>query len=124
MRLVSFFNWNTQIGFETEALILIVGASIKLCALAGVRTSVAGKVAIIVLACAIQTVLPYFGHATMVKILRALIGPFIAVFVVVAFVRLGHVHSPTTAWRGWELDSAGLAFVVAAVGARLDRVRK
>ena len=116
-RLVSFFNWITQIGFETEALILIVGASITLCALAGVRIDGAGKVAIIVLACAIQTVLPYFGHATMVKVLRALIGPFIAVFVVVAFVGLGHVHLAYHGVAGgWELESAGLAFVVALSG--------
>ena len=31
-RIISFFNWITQLGFETEGLILIVGAAIVLCA--------------------------------------------------------------------------------------------
>ena len=30
-RLISFFNWITQIGFEVEGLILIVGAGLVLC---------------------------------------------------------------------------------------------
>jgi purine-cytosine permease-like protein len=116
-RLVSFINWVTQLGFEVEALILIVGASAVLSQIAGVRVGAGLKVTFIVAACAIQTVLPFFGHATMVRVLRALIGPFIAVFVLVALFALPHVNLDYRGVAGgWELDSAGLAFVVALSG--------
>src|SRR5665213_1810984 len=74
-RLLSFFNWLTQLGFETEGLILIVGAGLVLSQMAGIHTSSGLKVAYIILAAAIQAVMPYLGHATMVKVLRALIIP-------------------------------------------------
>ena len=116
-RLVSFINWITQLGFEVEALILIVGASVVVSQIAGVRVGAGLKVVFIVAACAIQTVLPFFGHATMVRVLRALIGPFIAVFVLVALFALPHVNLDYRGVTGgWELDSAGLAFVVALSG--------
>ena len=116
-RLVSFINWVTQLGFEVEALILIVGAAVVLSEIAGVRVGAGDKVAFIVAACVVQTVLPFFGHATMVRVLRALIGPFIAVFVLLALFALPHVNLDYRGIAGgWELDSAGLAFVVALSG--------
>ena len=63
-------------GFETEGLILIVGAAIVLFQMAGVHVPSRLKVIFIILAAAIQAVMPYFGHATMVKVLRVLIIPF------------------------------------------------
>jgi len=52
-RLLSFFNWLTQLGFETEGLILIVGAGLVLSQMAGVHTSSGLKVTYIILAAAI-----------------------------------------------------------------------
>ena len=116
-RALSALNWVTQVGFETEALLLIVGAAIALSQLAGVHVGVGLKVVFIVAACAIQTVLPYFGHATMVKVLRWLIAPFVLVFVVLALFGLHHVPASYHGVAGgWELESAGLAFVVALSG--------
>ena len=89
-RLVSFFNWITQLGFETEGLILIVGAAIVLTQMAGVHVSSGLKVVFIIVAAAIQAVMPYLGHATMVKVLRALIIPFGAIFVVLAIYDIKH----------------------------------
>src|SRR5580658_6545706 len=89
-RLVSFFNWITQLGFETEGLILIVGATIVLFQMAGIHVSSPLKVIFIILAAAIQAVMPYFGHATMVKVLRALIIPFGAIFIILAFYDIKH----------------------------------
>ena len=116
-RLVSFFNWITQLGFETEGLILIVGAAMVLFQMAGVHVSSPFKVILIILAAAIQAVMPYLGHATMVKILRALIIPFIAIFVLFAIfdVKHGSVHFKGFL-GGWEIYTAGLAFTIALSG--------
>ena len=116
-RIVSFFNWLTQLGFETEGLILIVGAAIVLSQMAGIHVSGPLKVVFIVVAATIQAVVPYFGHATMVKVLRALIVPFGAIFVLLAIYDVKH---GTTNFKGfgggWQLYTAGLAFVIALSG--------
>ncbi len=117
-RLVAFFNWITQLGFETEGLILIVGAAIVLSEMAGIHVSSALKVVFVVVAAAIQAVVPYLGHATMVKVLRSLIVPFIAIFVLLAFYDLKHgsAHFKGSPFANWELYSAGLAFTFALSG--------
>ncbi len=117
-RLVSFFNWITQLGFETEGLILIVGAAIVLTQMAGVHVSSPLKVAFIIVAAAIQAVLPFLGHATMVKVLRALIIPFGAIFILLAFFDLKHGSASFkgSPYANWELYTAGLAFVFALSG--------
>jgi len=116
-KLMSFFNWITQLGFETEGLILIVGAAIVLSQMAGLHVNNTLKVVFIVIAATIQAVMPYFGHATMVKVLRALIVPFGLIFIALAYfdVRHGNTHI-TPFGSGWELYSAGLAFVIALSG--------
>ena len=118
-RLVSFFNWITQLGFETEGLILIVGAAIVVCQFGHVHVSSPLKVIFIVVAAAVQAIVPYFGHATLVKVLRALIVPFGAIFVLLAIFDFRH-GSATFAGsgyaNGWEIYTAGLAFVIALSG--------
>ncbi len=116
-RIVSFFNWITQLGFETEGLILIVGSAIVLCQMAGVHVSTPLKVVFIVVAAAIQAVMPYLGHATMVKVLRALIIPFGAIFVLLAIYDIQHGSTSFKGFGGgWELYTAGLAFTIALSG--------
>ena len=117
-RVVSFFNWVTQLGFETEGLILIVGAGIVLSQYAGFHVSSPLKVVFIIIATSIQAVLPYLGHATIVKVLRALIIPFAVIFVVFAVIEAGHAH-PGGVFvfaHGWEPFTAGLAFTIALSG--------
>ncbi len=116
-RLVAFFNWITQLGFETEGLILIVGAAIVLSQMAGIHVNNGLKVGFVILAAAIQAVMPYLGHATMVKVLRALIIPFGAIFVVLALYDFKHGTSNFKGFGGgWELWTAGLAFTIALSG--------
>jgi len=117
-RIVSFFNWITQLGFETEGLILIVGAAIVLSQLAGLHVNSATKVVFIVVATAIQAVMPYLGHATMVKVLKTLIVPFAIIFAVLAIFIGAHAH-PSSVFvfaHGWEPYSAGIAFTIALSG--------
>ena len=117
-RVVSFFNWITQLGFETEGLILIVGAVMVLFKYAGVNVTKPFEVAIIVLATAIQAIMPYLGHATMVKVLRALIIPFVVIFAIFAIFVGKHTNTGGVFVfaHGWEPFTAGLAFVIALSG--------
>ena len=116
-RLVAFFNWVTQLGFETEGLILIVGAALVLFQMAGVHSSSTLKIILIIVASVIQAIVPYLGHATMVKVLRALIIPFGLIFVVLAIFDFKHGSGSFKGFGGgWELYTAGLAFVFALSG--------
>ncbi len=117
-RIVSFFNWITQLGFETEGLILIAGAVMVLFKYSGVNVSKGGEVAIVVVATAIQAILPYFGHATMLKVLRALIIPFVVIFAIFAIFVGQHLNTGGVYVfaHGWQPFTAGLAFVIALSG--------
>jgi nucleobase:cation symporter-1, NCS1 family len=116
-RLIAFFNWLTQIGFEAEGLILIVGAALVLGAKAGFSPGTPFKVGIILLAVVLQAVLPLLGHATMVKVLRLLILPFVALFVALAIVVGSHTHLDAVAHgAGWQTFMVGLAFTITLSG--------
>ena len=117
-KLISFFNWLTQLGFETEGLILIVGAAVVLTQMAGVHANSTVRVLFVLRATAIQAVLPYFGHATMVKVLRSLIIPFALIFLAFAVFAANHFHAVAAApfASGWQLWTAGLAFTIALSG--------
>ncbi|MCU4186033.1 cytosine permease [Acidiferrimicrobium sp. IK] len=116
-RLMALLNWATQVGFETEGLTLIVLAAVALSAKAGWSAGTGGKIIFIVAAAAIQTVLPFLGHATVVKALRAMIAPFCVIYVILAALTLGKanpggVHSSADAGT----FMVGLAFVITLAG--------
>jgi purine-cytosine permease-like protein len=117
-KLPALFNWLTQLGFEVEGLILIVGASLVLTTKAGIHTSDGLKVALVILAVAVQVLLPFLGHATMVKVLKALIIPFVIIFVVLLGFSLSHAHTGYMPKYGatWQLWTAGLAFTITLSG--------
>lgn len=120
-RLISTFNWFTQIGFEIEGIILIVYAGTVLAYQGGVHDALSStllKSLLIVGAVGVQVVLPFLGHATMAKVLRWLIVPFIAIYVVLGIIAGQHasVSAPAGSWVNWQLWTAGLAFVIALSG--------
>jgi purine-cytosine permease-like protein len=116
-RLIAAFNWLTQIGFETEGIILIVGSTLVLGAKAGFDPGTPFKVVVILAAVAMQAVLPFLGHATMVKVLRYLILPFVALFVILAVIVDGHARlSAVSHGPGWQTFMVGLAFTIALSG--------
>jgi len=117
-RITAFFNWITQLGFETEGLILIVGAFIVLTQYAGWHINSTEKVIAIIVATSIQAIMPYLGHATMVKVLRALIIPFAVIFAIFAFIESSHSNTGSVFVfaHGWEPYTAGLAFTIALSG--------
>src|SRR3984957_1140286 len=74
-RLIALFNWLTQIGFETEGLTLVVLASVALSAKAGWHAGTPAKLTFILVAAAIQGLLPILGHAAVLKVLKVLVVP-------------------------------------------------
>jgi nucleobase:cation symporter-1, NCS1 family len=116
-RLPSFFNWVTQVGFEIEGIALIVFAAILLTQKAGFTAGVAAKVIFILLAVAIQAVLPLLGHTAVLKVLRWLAIPFIVLFAVLAGLAAGKVnlHVPAHG-ASWGALTIFLALVISAGG--------
>ena len=116
-RIVAFFNWVTQVGFEVEGLILIVGAALVLAIKAGFDPGTAAKVVFVLVAVAIQFVLPFLGHATMVKVLRWLIVPFVVLFAVLAIFAGQHANlQGVKHGASWEVYLSGLAFTITLSG--------
>ncbi len=116
-RIIAFFNWLTQIGFEVEGLILIVGAFLVLQIKAGFDPGDPAKVIFVLVAVAIQGVLPVLGHATIVKVLRALVVPFIILFAVLLGFAIPHATIHGVAHGAdWPTYMEGLAFTITLSG--------
>jgi purine-cytosine permease-like protein len=116
-RLIALFNWATQVGFETEGIFILVLIGEALAAKAGFASGTPMKVVFIVVAAAIQLLLPLLGHATIVKSLQVLLVPFVALFVIMAVLTVGKVHVGSFSNGGsWQVFMQGLAFVVVTSG--------
>jgi purine-cytosine permease-like protein len=116
-RLPSFFNWATQVGFEIEGIALVVFAAIALASRAGFMAGTAAKVVFVILAVAIQAVLPLLGHAAVLRVLKWLAIPFVILFVIMAVITTSKVnlHVPRHG-AGWGSLMVFLALVIAAGG--------
>ena len=116
-RPISFFNWITQIGFEVEGLILIVGAGLVLMTKSGFIPGDPAKVALVVVAVLIQGVLPLLGHAAIVKTLRWLVVPFLALFAVMLAFAIPHANLHIVKSSGdWQTFMEALAFTIVLSG--------
>ena len=116
-RLMALFNWLTQVGFEAEGLILVVFGGIALASKAGYHAGTPLKVVLIIAAAGIQTVLPFLGYATVVKVLRIMVVPFVALYVILAFLTIGKANPGSIHHgAGWQTMMGGLAFTIALTG--------
>jgi NCS1 family nucleobase:cation symporter-1 len=113
---VSFFNWLTQVGYETEGLALIVLAGLALADKAGVHSSTGLKVGLIVVAAFLQLFLPLMGHGTMLRILRYLALPFVALFIILAILALPKAHLGAGTNASWQTMFVALALILSAGG--------
>jgi len=115
-KLIAAFNWITQVGFEVEGLALVVLAGLALFSKAGVGGSTGLKIALIVVAAAVQLLLPLFGHRAMLRVLRMMVAPFIVLFVVLTILSIGKVHLGAGSNGTWETMFAALAVILSAGG--------
>lgn len=116
-RLIALFNWLTQVGFEAEGLILVVFGGLALATKAGYHPGTPLKIILIIAAACAQTVLPFLGYATVVKVLRILAVPFVALYIVLAILALGKAN-PGGVHHGasWQAMMGGLAFTITLTG--------
>ncbi len=116
-RVIALFNWLTQVGFETEGLILVVYAAEILMLKAGFIAGTPAKVLLILGAVAVQLALPVLGHATILKTLRLLIVPFIALWAVLAGLTIGKFQPHAVAHGGdWRTLMVAFAFTITLSG--------
>jgi purine-cytosine permease-like protein len=115
-RIIAVFNWMTQVGFEVEGLALVVLAGLALFGKAGVGSSTALKVGLIVAAAAVQLVLPLFGHRAMLRVLRMMVAPFVVLFIVLTVLSVGKVHLGAGTNGSWQTMFVALALVFSAGG--------
>ena len=114
---IAFFNWITQLGFEVEGILLIVGATLVLSIKAGFAPGNPAKVVFVIVAVLIQGVLPFLGHATMVRVLRWLTIPFIVIFAVLLGFALPHATTTGVPHGAdWQTYMEGMAFTIALSG--------
>jgi nucleobase:cation symporter-1, NCS1 family len=116
-RPISFFNWITQIGFEVEGLILIVGSGLVLMIKAGFLPGDPAKVVLVIAAVLIQGILPFLGHAAIVKTLRLLVLPFVILFAALLAFAIPHANLQVIRSSGdWQTFMEALAFTIALSG--------
>ena len=69
--------------------------------------------------------LPFLGHATIVKTLRVLVIPFVILFAVLLGFAIPHATTHGVAHAAdWQTYMEGLAFTITLAGPRLGRVRQ
>jgi nucleobase:cation symporter-1, NCS1 family len=116
-KLPSFFNWITQVGFEIEGIALIVFAAILIASKAGFTAGTAAKVIFIIVAVAIQAVLPLLGHTAVLRVLKWLAIPFVVLFAIMAALTTSKVNLDVPAHgASWGAVTIFLALVIAAGG--------
>ncbi len=116
-RVPSLFNWITQVGFEIEGIVLIVLVVVAMFAHEGTHLGNGAKAIVIVLAVAVQFVVPFLGHATVSTVLRYLSFVFIVVFVIMAALVIPHAHPGRLHQHtSWWLWTTGLVLIVSVGG--------
>jgi NCS1 family nucleobase:cation symporter-1 len=115
-RLIACFNWITQVGYEIEGLALIVLAGLALFNKAGVGSSTGLKIGLIVVASAVQLIMPLLGHGTMLRVLRMLVVPFVVLFIVLTCLSIGKVHLGAGHDASFATMLAALAIILSAGG--------
>jgi purine-cytosine permease-like protein len=116
-RAPSLFNWLTQVGFEILGVSLIVLLGVAMLAKAGVHAGTGLEAGLIIAAVAVQALLPLVGHAAILRVLKWLAYPFIAVFVVMAMITASKVNLHSAAHgAGWGSLTVFLALVISGGG--------
>ncbi|WP_433278300.1 purine-cytosine permease family protein [Pseudonocardia xinjiangensis] len=115
-RPIAFFNWVMQLGYEVLDMVLMTFAVVALLSLAGFRLSTGGTIAVVLVLAVVQSVLPVIGHAAVSRVLRTLVLPFAALFVVLAWLTAGHLTVAPREPAGWAVFLGGVALAASASG--------
>ncbi|MBA2888870.1 purine-cytosine permease family protein [Nonomuraea soli] len=115
-RALSFFGWLNMVGFEAGGMVLITFASLTLLEQAGVATSTGVKIVVILVAAAIQLVLPLIGHAAVMKAQKYFTWVFVALFAVMAVIVTPKVTLQPSGGADFATFTMAVALVMSAGG--------
>lgn len=114
---LSVVSWATMICYEIEGASLTGLALLALGAQAGVHRDRGIEVIAVLIAMALQVVVPIFGHATLIKATRVLAVPFIVLFILMAILAAPKVDTSTISHgAGWPTIFIGLTIAIASTG--------
>src|SRR5215475_12958805 len=112
-KITAMFNWVTLVGYEIIVITTIVLAEIVFSARAGFQAGRPAEFIFIVVAVAIQAILPMLGHSAILRVLRLLAIPFVILAAITAAkMNLNSGHSGA----GWGAMLVFLALVISAGG--------
>jgi NCS1 family nucleobase:cation symporter-1 len=113
---VGVLNWVMQLGFEVLGLASVVLAALVLLDKAGVAGSTAIKVVVIATATLAQAVIPLVGHAAVLRFLKWLVPPFVAMFVLFGILAAGKMHITSGSNASFATVAIGFALVLSSGG--------
>ncbi|WP_099021663.1 purine-cytosine permease family protein [Mycolicibacterium palauense] len=115
-RIASFFNWLSQLVFETSGLYMVVVAVLALLDSWGMSKSMVVTVAVVISVIIIQGVLPRLGHGAIQKAMRLLVIPAIVFFSILAVLTLGKIQPGSVPDADLPLFVTGLAVAMSVSG--------
>jgi purine-cytosine permease-like protein len=115
-RALTACNWLMQVGYEAVDLSLATLAALALLSKAGVHAGTALKVAIVLAGALAQSLLPLLGHQSIMRVLRLLMVPFAALFLIFSVLVLNKIHLGHSHPGSWSLWFGGLALATSSSG--------
>jgi nucleobase:cation symporter-1, NCS1 family len=115
-RVIGLFNWLTMVGYEVLNIYIIVSLAAELLDLGNITHLNFGvQLLMVVIAAAIQLILPILGHATITRFLGWIVWPFILLFAVMSVLVLKDTNFPTHT-ASFGLWTVALSIVISAGG--------
>lgn len=115
-RAVGLLNWLMQVGFEMLGVSSCVLAILVLLGKAGLASTTQAKLLVIVLATLAQGIIPLFGHAAIVRVLRHLVVPFAVMFVILGVLAAPKMRLTVGSHASFATISVAFALVVSSGG--------
>ncbi|OBC04956.1 MULTISPECIES: purine-cytosine permease family protein [unclassified Gordonia (in: high G+C Gram-positive bacteria)] len=116
VRPVAFFNWIMMLGYEVLDLVVMVLAASALLKMGGVQVSNPIQVALVVGLSVLQAILPLLGHSAVTTVLRVLVLPFAAIFLIMAWLIADKVSTGVGAPGSLAVFLGGVALVASSSG--------
>ncbi len=117
-RFNAFSNWALVVCYEVADLVVIVLAFVALAGKMGIHDTTATKIVVILIAVAIQLPLPLFGHATVMRMMRVLVGLLLLFAVIMAILLAGKMH-PSQLQQHGSLGAITVALALTLSGGGL-----
>ncbi len=109
-------NWAMQVGYEALDLSLVALAAEAVLSRAGIRSTTAMTVVLVVGGAAVQAILPALGHRSVVRALNVLVFPFLLLFVIMSVLVAQKLHVTDAHAAGWATWFVGLALATSSTG--------